>query len=300
MTAVGRTTFLIGDGQVFAMSLRSVQPAHAVAGGIDFIKKEGCMMKSAGSFTIDINCDLGEGFGAYAYGGDEAILPYVTSANIACGFHAGDPSVMRRTVNRCLELGVRIGAHPGFPDLQGFGRRELQVKKEEAYELVLYQLGALEAFLRPSGGRLHHVKPHGALYNMAARSVELAASVAAAVRDFDPELKLYALSGSELIRAGQQLGLTAVSEVFADRSYRPDGSLTPRTQPGAVLDDEAAAAAQVLQMVTTGAVRASDGSLVPLAAETVCIHGDTPGAAAFAVELRHVLDAARIRIASPL
>lgn len=249
--------------------------------------------------AIDLNCDLGESFGAYAIGDDAGIMPFITSANIACGFHAGDPSVMRRTVRLCLEHGVKIGAHPGLPDLQGFGRREWRLAPEEAYGLILYQLGALEAFLRPFGERLHHVKPHGALYNMAARDRELAASVAAAVHDFDPSLLLYGLSGSELVRAGKSQGLTAVSEVFADRRYMRDGSLMARSEPGSVLGSDEEAAAQVLQMATAGTVTASDGTQVSIAAETVCLHGDNPHGARLAKALNQVLQSAGIQPAAP-
>lgn len=249
---------------------------------------------------VDLNCDLGESFGAYSLGADEAVLKHVSSANIACGFHAGDPSVMRRTVRLCLEHGVKLGAHPGLPDLQGFGRRELRISPSEAYELTLYQLGALEAFARAEGACLHHVKPHGALYNMAARDGQLAEAIAEAVYRFDPSLLLYGLSGSRLIAAAQRLGLTAVSEVFADRSYRSDGSLTPRTEPGAVHHEESIAVAQVLQMVTAGTVTAADGTVVPIEARTVCIHGDSPQAAVFAARLRSALETSSVGIAPPV
>lgn len=250
--------------------------------------------------AVDLNCDVGESFGPYRVGDDAAVLPFMTSANIACGFHAGDPAVMARTVRLCLEHGVKIGAHPGLPDLQGFGRRELRLSPEEVYGAVLYQLGALEAFLRPYGERLHHVKPHGALYNMAAADGELAWSVAKAVRDFCPSLLLYGLAGSLLIRAGQEAGLSTVSEVFADRGYRPDGSLMPRQEPGAVIQDSGQAIARVLEMVRTGGVTASDGSRVALAAETVCIHGDHPGAAGFARRIRQELEENGVRIRPPI
>ena len=255
---------------------------------------------AGGQPAVDLNCDLGESFGPYRMADDAAVLPYVTSANIACGFHAGDPAVMARTVRLCLEHGVRIGAHPGLPDLQGFGRRELRMSPEEVYGAVLYQLGALEAFLRPYGERLHHVKPHGALYNMAAADGLLARSVAEAVRDFCPSLLLYGLAGSRLIRAGQEAGLSTVSEVFADRGYRPDGSLLPRQEPGAVIHDGSQAIARVLEMVRTGGVAASDGSRVAMAAETVCIHGDHPGAAGFARRIRLELEENGVRVRPPM
>jgi len=249
---------------------------------------------------VDLNCDLGESFGAYSMGADDAVLKLVSSANIACGFHAGDPSVMRRTVRLCLEHGVKLGAHPGLPDLQGFGRREMRISPSEAYELTLYQLGALDAFARAEGARLNHVKPHGALYNMAARDEQLAEAIAEAVYRFDPSLLLYGLSGSRLIAAAQRQGLTAVSEVFADRSYRSDGSLTPRTEPGAVHQDENATVAQAQQMVTAGTVTATDGTEVPIVAQTVCIHGDSPQAVPFAARLKSALESNNIGIAPPI
>lgn len=248
---------------------------------------------------VDLNCDLGESFGAYTIGRDEELLKLVSSANIACGFHAGDPAVMRRTVALCLDNGVAIGAHPGLPDLQGFGRREMRITREEAYELTLYQIGALDAFVRAAGGRLRHVKPHGALYNMAARDRLLAEAIAEAVRRFDSGLLLYGLSGSELTAAGKRLGLPVVSEVFADRRYSPDGFLVPRSEPDAVIHDGDAAVAQVLRMVTTGTVQATDGSIIPIDARTVCIHGDGLHAVSFAAGLRGALTDAGVKI-SPL
>jgi 5-oxoprolinase (ATP-hydrolysing) subunit A len=256
-------------------------------------------ISSSARAFIDLNCDLGESYGAYAKGRDEEVLKLVSSANIACGFHAGDPAVMRNTVRLCLENGVSIGAHPGLPDLQGFGRREIRITPDEAYEMTLYQIGALDAFVRAEGGRLHHVKPHGALYNMAARDRLLAEAIAEAVLRFDTSLLLYGLSGSELMAAGKRAGLAVVSEVFADRCYRPDGSLVPRSEPYAVIHDCEAAVAQALQMATAGTVRASDGSLVPIEAQTVCIHGDGPQAVGFAAQLRTALTAAGIGIAAP-
>lgn len=247
-------------------------------------------------YKVDLNCDMGESFGAYTIGNDEELLRQVTSANIACGFHAGDPSVMRRSVRAAISMGVRTGAHPGLPDLSGFGRRNMDISPEEAFDLVTYQTGALEAFIRQEGGRLSHVKPHGALYNMAAASRPLAEAIAQAVYRFDPELILYGLAGSELIAAGRTAGLRTAGEVFADRAYRPDGSLVPRSQPGAVLHDPEQVAAQVLRMVKDGTVIAIDGSPVPLDADTVCIHGDSPGAAAFARDLRERLQAEGIRV----
>ncbi|WP_438444471.1 5-oxoprolinase subunit PxpA [Gorillibacterium sp. sgz5001074] len=246
--------------------------------------------------TVDLNSDLGESYGAYVIGRDEDLLKRVSSANIACGFHAGDPSVMRRTVRLCLEHGVAIGAHPGLPDLQGFGRREMRITPDEAYGMTLYQIGALDAIVRAEGGQLRHVKPHGALYNMAARDRRLADAIAEAVARFDTGLVLFGLSGSELLRAGQARGLATASEVFADRRYLADGTLVPRSQPEAVLHEEAEAVAQVLRMVREGTAVASDGSAVTIQADTVCLHGDSPHAAAFAVRLRSELESAGIGV----
>jgi UPF0271 protein len=248
---------------------------------------------------LDLNCDMGEHYGAWRMGDDEAILAHVTSANIACGFHAGDPATMRSTVQAALARGVAVGAHPALPDLQGFGRREMKVDPAEAYDLVLYQVGALAGFCRALGGRLHHVKPHGALYNMAARDTALADAIAHAVRDFDPGLVLYGLAGSALTGAGRALGLNTASEVFADRTYRCDGSLTPRSQPDAMIGDLQAAIAQVESMVLRGEVRATDGSLIEVEADTLCIHGDEPYAVVFAREIRAALERLGVSVIAP-
>ncbi|GGG49889.1 LamB/YcsF family protein [Hymenobacter glacieicola] len=240
-------------------------------------------------YTVDLNCDMGESFGAYSLGPDEAILPFVTSANIACGYHAGDPAVMRRTVRRALHQQVAIGAHPGLPDLVGFGRREMAVSAEEAYDMTVYQLGALAAFVRAEGGVLHHVKPHGALYNMAAVNPILAEALAEAVYRVQPEACLYGLAGSALIEAGRKLGLATAHEVFADRTYQPNGTLTPRRQPDALLTDPAAAIAQVVRMVKEGRVRAQSGTDVTIQADTICLHGDGAHALEFARLIRATL-----------
>ena len=245
---------------------------------------------------VDLNCDMGESFGPWRLGQDEALLDQVSSANIACGWHAGDPATMARTVQAALARGVALGAHPGLPDLQGFGRRELALSADEARGLTLHQVGALDAFARAAGGRLRHVKPHGALYNMAARDPRLAAAVAGAVRDFDPGLVLVGLSGSELIKAGRDAGLACASEVFADRGYEPDGSLTPRGRPGAMIEDEAQAVARVLRMVLEGKVAGRDGADLAIRADTVCIHGDQPQALAFARRLRAALEGAGVAV----
>lgn len=231
--------------------------------------------------SIDLNCDLGESFGAYTIGMDAEILPYVTSANIACGFHSGDPSVMQKSVLLCKKYGVQVGAHPGLPDLQGFGRRRMAISPAEAEADVMYQIGALKAFCDAAGIPLHHVKPHGALYNMAARDPVLAAAICRAVQAAAPGAVLLALSGSEMVKAANAIGLPVASEVFADRGYQADGSLVPRGAPGAMIENEDTAIAQVLQMAAQGTVQADDGSTVTLQADSVCVHGDGPKALAF-------------------
>ena len=249
--------------------------------------------------SVDLNCDIGESFGAWTLGADDDVLAQVSSANIACGFHAGDPATMRRTVGLALARGVALGAHPGLPDLVGFGRRTMDVSPDEAYEMVVYQVGALSAFARAHGARLAHVKPHGALYNMAAARPALADAIARAARDVDPTLMLFALAGSALVAAARAVGITAVEEVFADRRYAADGTLVPRSQAGAVITDAAACVTQAVRMVREGRVTTSDGSDVRVHADTICIHGDTPGAAEHARALRAALDAAGIKIAAP-
>ena len=239
----------------------------------------------ANTFKVDLNCDMGEGFGAFDIGNDAAIMPFVSSVNIACGFHAGDPAVMKRTVRLAISHGLAIGAHPGLPDLQGFGRREMAITPEEAYDMVIYQVGALDAFVKTEGGKLHHVKPHGALYNMAAKDKALAEAIAKAVYQLDPGLVLYGLSRSELILAGERAGLKVANEVFADRTYQQDGSLTSRKQPGALITDHVLAIAQVIQMLKEGTVLSAQGTLVPIQADTICIHGDGETALTFAEQL---------------
>ncbi|MCM3088450.1 LamB/YcsF family protein [Bhargavaea ginsengi] len=241
------------------------------------------------TFQVDLNCDMGESFGAYTMGNDEDILELITSANIACGFHAGDPSVMKRTVRMALEKGVGIGAHPGTPDLAGFGRRAIAISSDEAYDLTMYQIGALDAFVRAEGGRMQHVKPHGALYNMAAQDAALAESIAEAVYAVNPELILFGLSGSELVRAGDKIGLRTASEVFSDRTYQPDGSLTNRREANALITDPEIAGAQVVRMVKEGKVRTVDETDFTLRADTVCIHGDGVTALEFARRLKDLL-----------
>lgn len=238
---------------------------------------------------IDLNCDLGEGAGR-----DAELMPLITSANIACGAHAGDEATMRATVRLALQHGVAIGAHPGFADRANFGRRELPLTAAEVGRLIVEQTRALQAIAREAGGRVTHVKPHGALYNLAARDAALARGVAAAVRECDPALVLFGLAGSWSITAARECGLRVASEVFADRTYQPDGSLTPRSQPQALITDEHAAVAQVLRMVRERRVRAVTGAEVPIAADTVCLHGDGAHAVTFAQRLRAELAAANI------
>jgi UPF0271 protein len=249
--------------------------------------------------SVDLNCDIGESFGAWTLGADAEILAHVSSANIACGFHAGDPATMRRTVALALDHGVALGAHPGFADLAGFGRRVIEISPDDAYDLVVYQVGALAAFAAARGARLAHVKPHGALYNMAATRRELADAIVRAVRDVDRALMLFALAGSTLVAAAREAGVSAAEEVFADRRYRADGTLVPRGEPGAVIEDARVAVAQAVGMVRDGVVTAIDGSRVRVRADTICIHGDTPGAVGHARALREALGGAGIAIAPP-
>lgn len=249
---------------------------------------------------VDLNADMGESFGVYRLGRDEELLSYVTSANIACGFHAGDPATMWNTVREALGKGVAVGAHPGLPDLAGFGRRYMHLSPREVYEITLYQIGALQAFVKAQGGTLHHVKPHGALYNAAAKERALAEAIARAVRDADPNLILFGLSGSELVKAGEAAGLRVAHEVFADRTYQSDGSLTPRSHPEALIREPEIAAQQVLRMLRDGKARSLQGVDVPIRADTVCIHGDGPNAVAFAREIRKRLESAGVIVRSPV
>ncbi|MCL6452964.1 MAG: LamB/YcsF family protein [Alicyclobacillus sp.] len=247
-------------------------------------------------YRLDLNSDMGESFGAYRLGRDSELLDVVTSANIACGYHAGDPATMRETVKLALAKGVGIGAHPGLPDLLGFGRRNMDISPKEAYDMVVYQVGALYGFVRAEGGTMQHVKAHGALYNMAAVRAPLAEAIAEAVYDVNPELILLGLSGSELVKAGQKIGLRTASEVFADRTYQQDGTLTPRRQPDAMIQEEQRAVDQVIRMVKEGTVQSQQGTPVSIEAHTVCIHGDGPHAVEFAVALRKSLADAGITV----
>ena len=245
---------------------------------------------------IDLNCDMGESFGAWKMGQDEQILPYVSSANIACGYHAGDASVMRHTVAQAIKHAVKIGAHPGLPDLAGFGRRNMSISPENAYDITVVQVGALAAVAASQGARLHHVKAHGALYNMAAKDAALAKAISQAIFDVDPSLVIFVLAGSIMVDVAQQCGLTVKQEVFGDRTYQADGSLTPRREHNAMIEDVNQSINQVLQMVEKGFVTAIDGTHVALKAETLCIHGDQPNAIVFAKAIRAAFKGAGITV----
>lgn len=244
--------------------------------------------------TLDLNCDMGEGAGS-----DAELMPHVTSVNIACGGHAGDETVMRDTLLLALQHGVAAGAHPGYPDREGFGRRRMDMTPRAIYDSVLSQIAALLETARLVGVPVVHVKPHGALYNDAAADSHVARAVVRAVHDTDPALLVYGLAGSTLITEAERVGLRGISEAFADRGYQPDGTLMPRALSGALIDDPEAAAARVLRLVTTGKLRSSGGSDITIRAETVCIHGDGPNAVAIAREVRRVLSAAGIQLAAP-
>lgn len=246
--------------------------------------------------SIDLNCDMGESFGAWKMWRDCELMDFVSSINIACGFHAGDPSVIRKTVEKAILKGVAIGAHPGFPDLQGFGRREMNLSAQEVFDTVIYQVAAIKGICEAFGAKLNHVKPHGALYNQAAKDENLAKAIASAVSKLDSNLVFYGLSGSRLISEAEKVGLKTASEVFADRTYKADGTLTPRNQPNALIDDPAVAANQVLEMINKSAVTATDGTNVSIKAETICIHGDGANALEFAETIYGVLKTNGIRI----
>jgi len=234
---------------------------------------------------IDLNCDMGESIRDRKIGDDESIMPFISSANIACGFHGGDPGVISNTVRLAIANGVAIGAHPSFPDLENFGRKEMEMAPAEIFDLIVYQVSALRGLTQVHGGTLHHVKPHGALYNMAARIPEYARAIATAVASVDNSLILYGLSGSSLLKEARSAGLKTASEVFADRTYQPDGSLTPRSLPSAIITDADLAVAQAITMAGEGRVRSIGGNYLDIEADTICIHGDHAGAAEFASKL---------------
>lgn len=247
-------------------------------------------------FSIDLNCDMGESFGAWKMGSDAELMNIVSSINIACGFHAGDAGVMRQSVQTAIEKGVAIGAHPGYPDLQGFGRRELKLPAGEIFDIVLYQISALKGICEAFGAKLHHVKPHGALYNSAAKNAEMASAIAAAVKACDRDLIFYGLSGSSLIFEADRIGLKTASEVFADRTYQEDGTLTSRDQHNALITETEKAVGQVLEMIKKQKVTAITGKRISLKAETICIHGDAANALDFASAIRKKLAENGIKI----
>jgi len=249
-----------------------------------------------GARRIDLNADVGEGFGSWTVGHDEALIPLVTSANIACGFHAGDPLVMTRTVELARRSGVAVGAHPGYPDLAGFGRRDLDMAPDELEAAIVYQLGALAGIARTTGVELQHVKLHGALYNRAAVDARLAAIAAGAVRRFSRELILVGLAGSAMLTAGAEAGLRVAAEAFADRAYEPDGSLRARRRPDALLRDPKVIARRAVEIARDGRVDSADGTVVELRADTICVHGDTPNASELAAAVRAALEEAGIRV----
>jgi UPF0271 protein len=239
--------------------------------------------------TIDLNSDMGEGFGVWEMGDDFALLDYIDSTNIACGWHAGDPERMKNLVAAAIKKNVFIGAHPSLPDLLGFGRREMAITPNDAYNYVLYQAGALQAFIRAQGGKLHHVKPHGALYNQAAKDINLARAIAQAIKDLGDGIILYGLASSCYVEAAQEFGVPLWQEVFADRRYTPEGYLVPRKQANALIETEDEAIKQVLRMANEGEVVALDGSVVKVQADTLCIHGDGPSALDFVRKIRPLL-----------
>ncbi|HEY7289364.1 MAG TPA: 5-oxoprolinase subunit PxpA [Vicinamibacterales bacterium] len=245
---------------------------------------------------IDINSDMGESFGAYSIGHDAGLMRSITSANVAAGFHAGDPTVLRETIRMAKTHNVAVGAHPGFPDLVGFGRRDINVTPSEAEDFVLYQVAAVAGVAAAEGVRIQHVKPHGALFNMAVRNAELAAAIARAVAAFDSTLILFGLPGSEILAAGRAAGLRTAAEVFADRAYEPDGSLVSRRKPGAVIHDADTVVSRAVRMVTAREVVAVNGAHVSLEADTICVHGDTPGSDDLAAKIRAGLERAGVSV----
>ena len=247
-------------------------------------------------YRVDLNSDLGESFGRYTLGMDEKIIPLITSANVACGYHASDPVVMEKTIDRAKKAGICVGAHPGFPDLMGFGRRNMNVTHEEARAYTLYQIGALDAFCRAQGMQLQHVKPHGAFYNMAAKDYGLAKAICEGIAEFDKNLIVLALSGGELARAASDMGLRTAMEVFADRAYEEDGTLVDRRKEGAMITDEGEAITRVVRMVKEKKVTAITGRDIPITADSICVHGDGVKALAFVEKIRAALQAEGVDI----
>jgi len=247
--------------------------------------------------TIDLNCDMGESYGAWKMGDDAGIMPLISSANIACGFHGGDPATIRKTVRLAVDNGVAIGAHPSLPDIQGFGRRVMKISPQDMYDLVVYQAGAVEAFARAAGSKLHHIKCHGALYNMAATDEGLSEAMARAAKDLG--VMVYTLSNSTMMKIVKQKGVQTIAEVFADRGYSDDGTLAPRDKPGGMIEDAQQSVKQALGMIEGGFVTSLSGKRVPVAADTICLHGDQPGAVAFAKELRKKFTEKGIPLVAP-
>src|SRR5689334_16373911 len=243
---------------------------------------------------IDLNCDMGESYGAWKMGDDAGVMTYISSANIACGFHGGDPATIRKTVRLAVDNGVAIGAHPSLPDIQGFGRRVMKISPQEMYDLVVYQAGAVEAFARAAGSKLHHIKCHGALYNMAANDAGLSDAMVRAAKDLGA--MLYVLSKSKNYDIAKRAGIPVCAEVFADRGYTEEGTLAPRDKPGGMVEDAQKAVQQALAMIEQGFVTSLSGKRVPVAADTLCIHGDQPGAVAFAKALKKAFAERQIEV----
>ena len=241
-------------------------------------------------YKVDLNADLGESFGAYTIGMDSEVLRYITSANVACGYHAGDPLVMQKTVALAAERNTAVGAHPGFPDLMGFGRRNMNITPDEARAYIKYQVGALMAFTKSCGIKMQHVKPHGAFYNMAAVNDKLAEAICRGIYEVDPELIMLGLAGSAHIRAAESVGLRTASEVFADRGYMEDGTLVPRSMAGAIIHDRNEAIARTVRMVKEGVVETVTGKIIPIKADSICVHGDNPDAVNFVKDIREKLE----------
>ena len=247
--------------------------------------------------SIDLNCDMGESYGAWKMGADAEVMPHISSANIACGYHGGDPATIRKTVRLAVDHGVAVGAHPSLPDRQGFGRRPMKISSQDMYDLVVYQAGAVEGFARAAGVKLHHIKCHGALYNMAATDEGLSEAMVRAAKDLG--VMLYVLSRSKNYEIAKKAGIAVAGEVFADRGYSDDGTLAPRDQPGGMIEDKAKSVQQALAMVEQGYVTSLSGKRVAVAADTLCLHGDQPGAVAFARAIRKAFSERGIAVAFP-
>jgi len=248
--------------------------------------------------AVDLNADVGESFGAYQLGNDEQLFPFLTSVNIACGLHAGDPLVMEETVKKAIESHLAIGAHPGYPDLQGFGRRKMALTVREVKSFLIYQIGALEGFVRAHKGKLVHVKPHGALYNEAAADPDLAAAIAEVIQEVNPELILLAQSGSEMVKKAREIGVKVVEEAFADRNYTREGGLLPRNSPNALITDPAEAAKRALFMVRERKVPTAEGKMIPIFFDSLCLHGDNPSSVGLARSIRQAFQGAGIQVVS--